>query len=81
MAFKEDELNQLKLVIGETLEPVTKTLALYEQILHDKDIGLCGRTLRLEDRVADLRTFKRQLIAVVAALQGAGIAVMTWLKN
>jgi hypothetical protein len=81
MAFKEDELNQLKLVVTQANEPIQKLLTQHEQTLHDADTGLCLRTKVMEEKIADLKSFKRQVIAVVATIQGVGIAVMEYIKK
>jgi hypothetical protein len=80
MAFKEDEINQLKLAITQANEPIVRKLIEHELTLHDEDVGVCKRLKDTESKVADLKSFKRQVIAVVATIQGVGIAIMEYIK-
>jgi len=80
MAFNIDEMNQLKLIINEGIKPIHEMLILHEQTLHGEDIGLCKRTKLLEERVIDLRSFRRQIYTVVGTIQAVGAGLMMWLK-
>jgi hypothetical protein len=79
MAFKEDELNQLELVVVKAIAPIQTSIALIDQTLNKKD-GVCDKINCLESKVTDLKMFKRQVYAVVGTIQAIGIGIITYLK-
>ena len=79
MAFKKDEMNQLKLVVTDAISPLKTDIALINQKLNEKG-GIVDKVNCIEDKIMDLRIFKKQVYAVVGSIQAIGIGVMTWLK-
>ena len=79
MAFGEDELIQLENVVTKAVSPIQRMLDAHEQTLNGK-YGICAKVECLEDKVVDLKIFKKQVYAIVGSIQAIGIGVMTWLK-
>jgi hypothetical protein len=79
MAFNDDELNQLELVVIKAVNPIKTDIALINQTLVGKS-GLVDKVECLEKKVIDLKIFKKQVYAVVGSIQLVGAAIMTWLK-
>ncbi len=80
MALNHDEMNQIKLTIIDAIKPISDKVLLLDQTVKGNGDGLCSKVRILEERVSDLRSFKRQVYSVVGAIQAVGIGIMTYLK-
>ena len=82
MSFKDDELLQLELVITKSNAPIKELLDKLSHTVYgpNGDNGLRGDVRTLRDDVADLRGFKKTIIAVTATIQVVGIGILEFFK-
>jgi hypothetical protein len=75
MAFHEDEITQLELVITKALQPIQKIIDQHDQTLYgvERKNGMRKTVQELKDDMTELKSFKRAVVWASAAI-GGGIS-------